>query len=330
MNRSLLIGIVCLGTAVLVPLFAGGYLLYLLTLICAYGLVACGLNLLTGSTGLVSLGHAGFFAIGAYTTAVLVDVYGAPYAVGFLCAILVCGAFGILVGLPAIRLKGFYLAIATLAFGIGVERVIYSARTITGGPYGLSTSRPGLLGFSLNSDASVYLFGIALSAVGIVLLANIMARRPGRMIIALRDNQIAAISMGVNATRTKLIVFAISAMYAGVGGALYAAVLGFISTEHFTLWLSISFVAMIVIGGLGSIAGSFIGAAFVVLIPELLRGIREYQDIVFGSAMVLIFMLWPTGLIGAVRIFGSYIGLDSKAAEPVVIRSSVVEGGIND
>jgi branched-chain amino acid transport system permease protein len=299
LNRAaLLVGLVAL---LCVPFLVGGYVLYLVSLICAYGLIASGLNLLIGSTGLISLGHAGFVAIGAYTTAVVVDVLHLPYEIGFLAALILCGAFGVLVALPAIRLKGFYLAIATLAFGNGVERVLYSGGTLTGGSHGLITSRPSFLGYSFTSDVSLYYLCVGFALLGVWLLGNIMSRRPGRMIRALRDNELAAVGMGVDAARTKIMVFALSAVYAGVGGALYSALLGFISTEQFSIWLSISFIAMIVKGGLGSIAGSFIGAVFAVLMPEVLGGIGQYQQIIYGVAMILVFMVWPKGLIGAVH-----------------------------
>lgn len=318
MTARILVGLLVLAAA-LAPLYADNYMLYLLSLICAYGLIASGLNILMGSAGLVSLGHAGFAAVGAYTTGAVVDVLGAPYFVGILSTILVCGALGLLIGFPAIRLKGFYLAIATLAFGIGIERIIYSMGDLTGGPYGLSVSRPSLFGYSFDSDTSLYYLTLAAAVAGALLLHNVMVRRPGRMIVALRDDELAAVSMGVNATRMKVSLFAISAVYSGIGGALYGALIGFISTEHFTLWLSISFVAMIVIGGLGSILGAFLGAAFVVMVPEVLRDVSEYQQIVYGLSMILIFMLWPTGLIGAARLVTDRIaglgGLRTPARE---------------
>lgn len=318
-----------LAAAVALPLLFGGYIVYLLSLIMAYGLVAIGLNVLMGSAGLVSLGHAGFVGIGAYTTAVLVGGYGVPDILAFAAAIALCAGFGVLVGFPAIRLKGFYLAIATLAFGIGIERAIYSARGLTGGPYGLSVERPKILGLSFASDLNLYWLCLGLAALGSLLLSNIMSRRPGRMILAIRDNELAAVSAGIDPTRVKVTVFAISAIYSGVGGALYGALIGHIAPEHFVLWLSISFIAMIVVGGLGSIAGSFLGAAFVVLLPEVLRGIGHYQQVIYGTAMILVFMLWPTGLIGAVRALGRFVpasGGPSTSNAPPLQETAVCTG----
>lgn len=301
MTQPRVVGGVILVMALVLPFVVAGYWVYLCSLIGAYGLVALGLNFLIGYGGQISLGHAGFVAIGAYTSVILVDKLGVPFVVGLLAAVLVTGLVGFVVGFPAVRLKGLYLAIATLAFGIGVERVIYHFKDITGGPYGLPVSPPSLLGFRLDTDNKLYYFILALVVLGVLFLGNILKRRPGRMIMAMRDSELAATAMGMDLTRLKVIAFALSAAYSGLGGVLYAALLTFISVEHFTLWLSISFVAMVVVGGIGSIAGSFLGAAFVIVVPELLRGVAEFQQIVYGLTMILIFALWPGGLIGAVH-----------------------------
>ena len=290
-----------LAMALVLPFVVAGYWVYLCSLIGAYGLVALGLNFLTGYGGQISLGHAGFVAIGAYMSVILVDKLGAPFVVGLLAAVLAAGLVGLVVGFPAVRLKGLYLAVATLAFGLSVERVIYHFKEITGGPYGLPVSPPSLVGFRVDTDTKLYYLIVALVVLGVLFLGNILKRRPGRMIVAMRDSELAATAMGADLSRLKVIAFALSAAYSGLGGVLYAALLTFVSVEHFTPWLSISFVAMIVVGGIGSIAGSFLGAAFVILVPELLRGVAEFQQIVYGLSMILIFVLWPGGLIGAVH-----------------------------
>ncbi len=292
-------GLVIVAAAAL-PLVAGGYGLYLVSTICAYGVAALGLNLLMGSAGLVSLGHAGFFAIGAYATTVAVTTYKLPYEAGLAAAVLLSAAVGALVGFPAVRLKGLYLAIATLAFGICTERLLYQMKEVTGGPYGLAVDPPVLFGFSFANEVRLYYLCLGAAVLGAAVQHNIMSRRPGRMILALRDNEIAATSFGVPAVRVKVTLFALSGVYAAIGGALYAALVSFISTEHFTVWLSISFVAMAVVGGLGTIAGSFLGAAFVVLLPELLRGAGDYQQLVYGIAMIVVFIAWPSGLMGGI------------------------------
>lgn len=311
--RAIVAGVV-VAVAVAAPMATGGYGLYLLSTICAYGVAALGLNMLMGSAGLVSLGHAGFFAIGAYATAVAVEVYKLPYEVGLAAAIGISAGVGALVGFPAVRLKGLYLAIATLAFGICVERLLYQMKGVTGGPYGLAVEPPVLFGFRFGNEVRLYYLCLGAALLGALLQLNIMAGRPGRMIVALRDNEIAATSFGIPAVRVKVAIFALSAVYAAVGGALYAALISFISTEHFTVWLSISFVAMVVVGGLGTIAGSFLGAGFVVLLPELLRGAGEYQQLVYGVSMIVVFVAWPTGLVGAIVAVQQRVSGPRKAA----------------
>ena len=314
MNRARLFGWAVLLAAAIVPLLAGDYWLYLLTLIGAYGVVALGLNLLTGLSGQISLGHAGFFAIGAYVATVATSKYGVPYLGGAAMAVAAGWFVGLVVGFPAVRLRGLYLAIATLAFGIGIERTIYHFKGITGGAYGLEVSAPAIFGYAFNSPTKLYYLVLAFAVVSVLFLSNVAKSRPGRMLVAMRDSELAASSMGINVPRLKVLAFAVSAALAALGGVLYAPIINFISVEHFTLWLSITFISMIVVGGLGSITGSFLGAAFVVLVPELLRGFGAYHQIIYGLAMILVFVFWPTGLVGIAALFASRITGTTRAA----------------
>jgi len=294
-------GAAALVVALVIPAFAGGYWLYLLTLTGAYGIVALGLNLLTGLSGQVSLGHAGFFAIGAYVSTIAQSRYGLSFPPAIAMATACGWIVGLAVGLPAVRLRGLYLAIATMAFGTGVERAIYHFRGLTGGPSGLAVDAPRVFGLSIDSPERLYYLALVIVVLATVFITNLLRGRPGRMIVAMRDSELAAQSLGVNAPRLKVLTFATSAALAAVGGAIYAPAISFIGVEHFTLWLSISFVSMIVIGGLGSVAGSFLGAAFLVVLPELLRGFGGHHQIVYGLAMILVFVVWPTGLVGLLR-----------------------------
>jgi len=302
-TRHHLIAIVVAAFAML-PAFAGDYWIYILTLTGTYGIVALGLNLLTGWSGQISLGHAGFFAIGAYVSTIATTRYGLPFALALVIAVAMGWLLGLLVGFPAVRLKGLYLAIATMAFGIGVERALYHFKGLTGGAYGLTVPSPTLFGLAVNTPVRMYWLVLAVAAITIVFVTNIARSQPGRMLVAMRDSELAAISMGINAARLKVLAFAASAALAALGGVLYATVLAFISLEHFTLWLSITFISMIVVGGLGSVLGSFLGAAFVVVVPELLRGLGSYHQIIYGLAMILVFMFWPAGLAGLGKLLG--------------------------
>lgn len=298
MSSARLFGWVALLAAAIVPLLAGDYWLYLLTLTGAYGVVALGLNLLTGLSGQISLGHAGFFAIGAYVATVATGKYGVPYPAAAAIAVAAGWLVGLILGFPAVRLRGLYLAIATLAFGISVERAFYHFKGITGGPYGLTVDPPSILGYAFNSPGKLYYLVLFIVVLGVLFVSNVVNSRPGRMLVAMRDSELAASSMGIDVPRLKVLAFAVSAALAALGGVLYAPIINFISVEHFTLWLSITFISMIVVGGLGSITGSFLGAAFVVLVPELLRGFGAYHQIIYGLAMILVFVFWPKGLVG--------------------------------
>lgn len=305
MNRAMVPWVV-LAAAIALPFVAGDYWLYLLTLAGAYGIVSVGLNLLTGLSGQISLGHAGFFAIGAYVSTIAQLKYHVPFPLALVLAVAGGWLIGLGVGFPAVRLRGLYLAIATMAFGISVERALYHFKEITGGPYGLTVNPPQIFDFAFNTPGRMYYLVLGVVVVTVLFVANVVKRRPGRMLAAMRDSELAASSLGVNVSRMKVMAFAVSAALAALGGALYAPIINFISVEHFTLWLSITFVSMIVVGGLGSIAGSFLGAAFVVVLPELLRGFGGHHQLVYGLAMILVFAFWPTGLIGLLcKLFDS-------------------------
>jgi branched-chain amino acid transport system permease protein len=297
-NRERLFGWAAVLAAAFIPLAAGDYWLYLLTLTGAYGVVALGLNLLTGLSGQISLGHAGFFAIGAYVATIATEKYGIPYPFAAAMAVAAGWLVGLVIGFPAVRLRGLYLAIATLAFGIGVERAIYHFKDLTGGPYGLAVGAPTIFGYAFNSPTKLYYLVLVIVVLSVLFLSNVVNSRPGRMLVAMRDSQLAASCMGINVARLKVLAFAVSAAFAALGGVLYAPIINFISVEHFTLWLSITFISMIVVGGLNSITGSFLGAAFVVLVPELLRGFGAYHQIIYGLAMIVVFVFWPRGLVG--------------------------------
>jgi branched-chain amino acid transport system permease protein len=263
-------------TAVLLPLAASNYWLYLLTLIAAYGIVALGLNLLTGLSGQVSLGHAGFFAIGAYVSTIAQARWGLAFPLAAALAVACGWLVGFAVGFPAVRIRGLYLAIATMAFGTGVERAIYHFKGITGGPSGLSVDPPKILGAAFDSPVRLYYLALAVVVVTVAFIVNVVGRSPGRMLTAMRDSELAARSMGVHVPRLKIMAFAASAGLAALGGVLYAPVIAFIGVEHFTLWLSI--------------------------LPELLRGFGGDHQIVYGLAMIAVFIFWPTGLVGLLKV----------------------------
>jgi branched-chain amino acid transport system permease protein len=301
-------------------LLAPPYYLYLANLIFIHTIVAVGLNLLVGYTGQISLGHAGFFAIGAYGTALMVSKAGLPYPIALFAAGGVAALFGFLLGLPALRLKGPYLAIATLGFGLTITQII-GRWELFGGHMGMQVAKPSLLGLTLSSDRSLYALTCAAAIVACLLAANLVKSRVGRAFMAIRDNDTAAAAMGVNIPAYKTLAFALSALYAGVAGGLMAPVLGFINPGMFNLFLSITFLAMVVVGGPGSIAGSVFGAILITVlnlklstIQELpvlgafftavserwfsVSGLANVATIAFGLIMVAIILVEPLGLYG--------------------------------
>lgn len=239
------------------PWVASGYLISQFIFIFIYGIVGLGLMLLAGYTGQMSIGHAAFMATGAYTEAVLA-ARGMPFPLTLLMSALLAAAVGLVVGLPALRLRGLYLAIATLAFGFIIEEVIARWETVTGGNAGMRVKPILLLGISLRDSTSFYYVGLACVLLTVFLVRNLLRTPTGRAFVAIRDSEISAQSMGIALARTKTLAFALSAALAGLGGALYARKVGFISPEQFTVMQSIELVMMIVIGGLGSLHGVFL------------------------------------------------------------------------
>lgn len=296
-----------------------GLSIYLVNLITVHSIVAIGLNIVVGYTGQISMGHAGFFAIGAFTTLILILRAGFPLLLALPAAAFVSSAFGFLLGLPALRLKGPYLAIATLGFGMAVTTTIKHLEFF-GGRMGLQAPKLKLLGTTLK-DIHLYYLIMTIAILMVIGAVKLMKTRVGRAFVALRDSDIAAEAMGVNLTYYKTLAFAVSAFYTGVAGGLYAFILGFINPEGFHLIMSITFLAMIVVGGLGSILGSIAGAVLMTYLDVKLQaiqdvpwvgpalvafsqqymtvsGISNIAPIVYGIIMILIVLFEPLGLFG--------------------------------
>lgn len=260
-----------------------GLSLYMVNLIIIHVLVAIGLNILVGYTGQISLGHAGFFAIGAFSTVILILNWGFPLWIALPLGGLISSIFGFVLGLPALRLKGPYLAIATLGFGMTITTIIKHMEFF-GGRMGLQAPILYLLGIPMK-DIQYYYLLIILVTLMVIGALKLIRTKVGRAFIAIRDSDIAAESMGVNLTYYKTLAFAVSAFYTGIAGGLYAFILGFINPESFHLIMSISFLTMVVVGGLGSIMGSIAGAALMTYLDIKLQAIQDLPGI--GPALVL-------------------------------------------
>jgi ABC-type branched-subunit amino acid transport system permease subunit len=276
-----------------VGLFCGEYIRYALGLVAINAMVVLSLDVLLGRLGLISIGHAGFVAIGAYTSAVLQQA-GWPFLLTIPAAGGLATLCGILLGLPSMRLAGFYLAIATLAFGSVIEQLIRWMTPITGGVFGLAVNTPTFFGLTLDSAGYFALLCVAL-AIFIVAAERLSASVAGRAMQALKTSEPAAESIGINLVGTKLLGFAISGFGAGVAGALYGPLVGFLGPEHFTFMASVSYVAMSVLGGAGTL-GSLLGAAVVTAVPEVFAGLQDYSSLIWGVAMLLILLVSPAGL----------------------------------
>jgi branched-chain amino acid transport system permease protein len=313
---------------VVLPFLVGDYTLYLLNLMAINSIVAIGLNILVGYTGQISLGHAGFFAIGAYTSILLMVKAGFPFLLALVAAGFVSALFGFLVGLPSLRLEGPYLAIATLGFGMAVTQII-SHVGFTGGHMGIKAPPMSIGPFIAKTSEQQYTVIMTVTVIMAIAAIKLMKTRVGRAFVAIRDSEIAAEAMGINVSWFKTLSFAVSAFYTGIAGAFMACALEHVSAGSFNLILSITFLAMVIVGGLGSVMGSILGAVLLtylqiklqiiqeapVIGPFLLAlskkyltvgGLANIQSIVFGAIMIAIAILEPLGMNGIYLRFKRY------------------------
>lgn len=299
------------------PLLVGAYSLTLAVTILVAIVGAIGLNLLTGTTGLISLGQSGFLAIGAYTNGILLTDHDWPIWASLPMSGLAAGAISLLVGIPSLRLKGLYLAITTLAFSFIVNYLILFFEGVTHGSNGIFLGDVSILGFDLSADRPLYYFVLAVTVLVALGALNLGRTRIGRAWLAIRDHDIAARAMGIDLVRYKLLAFFMSSLFIGIAGALMSLQIRFINIDIFGFLLSIEALAIIILGGLGSVAGAVLGAVFLTLLPEAIRiilslvvdpnastyskYIYEIRGITYGVVMVLFLRFKPDGLIGLWR-----------------------------
>jgi branched-chain amino acid transport system permease protein len=302
------------------PLLFRNYYVYVANYMAINIIVVVGLNMLVGYTGQISLGHSGFFAIGAFSTVVLITTLHFPFMLALPTAGLIAALFGFLLGLPALRLEGPYLAIATLGFGLTITQIIGKIEMF-GGRQGLHTPPLAIGPWHLDSDREFYYLVMTITVILVLAARHIVKTRVGRAFISIRDADIAAETIGVNLVYYKTLSFAVSAFYAGIGGGLYAFVLRFIEPEQFNMFMSVMFLTMAVVGGLGSMMGPIAGAALLSLLDLQLRnilsipyvgewlkalsqsfftltGVSNIQLIVFGLILILIMVFEPLGIFG--------------------------------
>jgi branched-chain amino acid transport system permease protein len=292
----------CLAIFLLPLLVKSKYVLNMLVFSGIHSLIVVGFSLLMGYAGQISLGHAAFFGLGAYCSGVLTVKFGFPPWVAFGAGAMVTGCIAYIIGIPSLKLKGHYLAMATLGFGIIIQIIFVQWRSMTEGPSGL-TDIPGISigGLELNTDLKYYYFVWAFGIVGILFSLNIAHSRVGRALRAINRREIGAEAMGVNAAKYKIQIFVLSAIYASVAGSLYTHYITFLSPEGFSFHFSVLILVMAVFGGLTSIWGGVIGAVSLTLLPELLRAYRDYDTVVYGIVLILVMMFMPKGILGLVE-----------------------------
>ena len=319
MSRNFAIGSVVV--LALCPLVLNAYYLSLMIQIGYYGVAALGLNILVGFSGQISLGHAAFFGVGAFSSAWLNSTFGIPVLLAIPLAGVMTTAVGMIVGIPAGRLKGLYLAIATLAAQFIIMDFFNRASWFTGGAAGTVANSVELFGITFFTDQTYFYIVLFFVVISFLLATNLMRTRDGRAFIALRDHYLSAEIMGINLTKYRIMAFGVSSFYAGVGGALFAHYFGYISVEAFDILLSIQFLGMVIIGGLGSIMGTLMGVTFMVLLPEVVtlvsssvatvlpqfsQGLVYMKEIAIGLAIVLFLIFEPDGLAHRWKLIKAY------------------------
>ena len=295
--------------ACVLPFVLSNFRLFQFTQVFIYAIALLGLNILTGYNGQISLGHGAFYAVGAYTTAIMIDKWNVPYGWTIPVAGLLCLVVGFLFGIPALRLEGLYLALATFALALAIPQILKYFEHWTGGSQGIVLSKPRApFGLTLNPDQWLYFVTLGVLLVLFVLAANLLSRRTGRAIVAIRDNPIAAQAMGVNNALYKSLTFGVSAAYTGVAGALSAVAIAFVAPDTFNVFLSITFLVGIVIGGLASISGAVFGALFIQFVPNWAQDISKAAPwAIYGIFLILFMYAMPRGIAGSLRLVRGWL-----------------------
>jgi ABC-type branched-subunit amino acid transport system ATPase component/ABC-type branched-subunit amino acid transport system permease subunit len=282
-------------------LFGNGYQVYLIAMVCLTAIVGVGLNVLLGLTGQVSLGHVGFFAIGAYAVAILTTFHGVSLWLALPVAVALAGAVGVVLALPALRVAGPYLAMVTIAFGFIIENSAIEWSSLTGGASGIANVPPPAVAGRAFSLREIALCTVALAVVILLAFRRLDRSAWGRAMRAVRASEVASQCLGLNPVTVRIVAFALSALAAGLAGAFFAPLAGFVSPSGFTFSQSILYLLAVIVGGAGTTLGPLVGAAMVVLLPQLLAGFAEYQVLFFGAVLLLVLWLAPEGIVGEIR-----------------------------
>ena len=287
---------------IFLPAFLNDYYQDIMTLTGIYIVLALGLNIVVGQAGLLNLGYVAFYAIGAYTYAILSTTLGLAFWPGLLAGAAVAALFAFIIGLPTLRLRGDYFAIVTLGLGEITRIILNNWDGLTGGPNGISrVGRPVLAGYSLHSTLDFYYVILVIVIITVFAMKRLMTSRIGRAWIAIREDEVAAEAMGINTFRLKLLAFVVGSALAGLTGVFFAAKMAFVSPESFTFSESVLILCMVVLGGMGSIPGIILGALLLITLPEIFRDFQDYRMLAFGIALVAMMVFRPQGLLGTVK-----------------------------
>ena len=296
--------VVVLAIACALPFMMSGFRVFQFTQVYIYAIALLGLNILTGYNGQISLGHGAFYAIGAYTTAIMIDKWNIGYGWTIPVAAVLCLVVGFLFGLPALRLEGLYLALATFSLALAVPQILKYFEHWTGGSQGIVLSKPKApWRLPLSEDQWLYFLTLVILVVLFLLARNLLKSRTGRAIVAIRDNHIAAEAMGINSALYKSVVFGVSAAYTGVAGALSGIAIAFVAPDSFNIFLSITLLTGIVIGGLATISGAIFGALFIQFVPNWAQDISKAAPwAIFGIFLIVFMYVMPHGIVGFLRL----------------------------
>lgn len=318
---SLVIGIVL----VILPLFMGDYVIHIMNQIGIIIILVSSLNLIVGYTGQLSFAHVGLFAVGAYTSAILTTAYGLSFWMALPLGALAAAVIGFLIGLPSLRFQTHFFAIVTLAFAEIIRLAIYNGGSLTGGPNGIySIPFPNnILGLDFTQRGNFYYIIWVAAAVTVLSIYLITRSRVGREMIAIRENETFAKFIGIDTWKVKIISFTISAFFAGFAGGLYAHYNSFISPFSFEVSESVTYLLMVIIGGMGTILGPILGAIFLLILPELLRSINDYRMIIYGAMLILTIMFLPGGFVGLYRNVKSRLLERKPASKPLKIKPEI-------
>lgn len=307
-NKEKIFGILVLIFALTAPMYiTGAYNVHLLVLCAIYVGLASSMNLILGYTGLFTLCHAAFFGMGAYTSAIMTGSYGLPIWLGFLCSGFIAAIFGLLIAWPSLKLRGDYLAIVTLGFGQIVRLVELNEQWLTNGAMGIrAIPKPTLFGVSFGRVHFYYL-ALAIALITIFIVYRIAHTRIGRALISIREDDSAAMAMGINVRHYKMLAFGVGCFAAGLMGSVYAHYITFVSPDQYTFQISVNIFIMVVLGGMGTTMGPVVGACVLTLLPEVLRFIGDWRMLIYGVLLVLFMIFRPQGILGSFQVGGTSI-----------------------